>query len=327
MYEWIGSLTDDEKRLRRLQKWLKLIPRPLVAAICFIAGRILYRMLHKEKERIIRNMKDLLKGHSDKEIEGFAKKYSYNLCMTLYELLIDSANLDEIKEKRFTIMGESYLEEALSHGKGVIVFTPHFGNFFYYYWLLSHKYPCLTVASADSSELKPLYMLFKRMGCKGLDYDTTPPLELIKTLKRHLKKNGVVFLLGDFWSPSFPPARFFNRETRSPAGTAMLALESEVPVVPFYGYRVKGFQHRMIFEPPMYLHKTYAKDQRTESVNALNYFMERVVTHIPEQWFYWFNIDERWEERVKQRENKPAFAPQHEQVDLEQQADIKAMQS
>lgn len=91
------------------------------------------------------------------------------------------------------------------------------------------------------------------MGCKGLDYDGEPPLKLWRTLRKHLQQNGVVVLLGDFYRPSFPKAYLFGKETRSPAGTATLFLENETPVIPYYGYRKKGFNHQILIEPPIEL--------------------------------------------------------------------------
>ncbi|WP_051330923.1 hypothetical protein [Aneurinibacillus terranovensis] len=143
--------------------------------------------------------------------------------------------------------------------------------------------------------------MFERMGCAGLDYDTVPPIQLLRTSRRHLGANGVIVLLGDFWRPSFPMARFFDRNTRSPAGTAILAIEQQVPVVPFYGYRTRGFEHRIKFERPMFLYENFDSNERTEATNALNAVLEKIVVEKPAQWFYWFNADERWEANTVQK--------------------------
>jgi KDO2-lipid IV(A) lauroyltransferase len=109
----------------------------------------------------------------------------------------------------------------------------------------------MTVVTAQSKELRPIYMRFQKWGCMGLDYDATPPLGLMRTLRNHLLQNGVVFLLGDFFRPQFPQATMFQRITRSPGGAAALALELQVPVIPFFGHRTRGFRHRLVFHQPM----------------------------------------------------------------------------
>ncbi|WCK54879.1 lysophospholipid acyltransferase family protein [Aneurinibacillus sp. Ricciae_BoGa-3] len=295
MYKGIGKLTESEKRLHILRYSLCWMPRWLIVFFCYIAGVLLYSCAVQVRKRVLQNLSDLARNASPTQIRHYCRTYFYHLCITMYEILVDSPTLDSTKNWRFKAEEESCLEEALQHGRGAILFTSHTGNFFYYYWYLSRKYPCLTVATAGSAELRPLYLMFEQLGCKGLDYDAVPPLQLLRTLRRHLEANGVVLLLGDFWRPAFPPARFFGRNTRSPSGTAVLGIEQRVPVVPFYGFRMRGFRHVIKFEKPLYLDDMFNRHERTEATNALNRILEKTITENPAQWFYWFNADERWE--------------------------------
>ncbi len=220
----------------------------------------------------------------------------FNLCATMYELLIDSPAAQPNKSKpRFTSEGEAFLKQALSQGKGAIIFTPHTGNFFYYYWHLSQKISLHDVATAQSQELRPIYLRFEQMGCKGLDYDITPPLQMMRKLRGHLQENGVVLLLGDFYRPNFPPSTLFGKPTRSPMGAAVLALEQQAPVIPFYGCRSDGFNHKLVFGKPLHLHEEFERHQRSEATNRLNKTLEDAIALVPDQWFYWFNAEERWQ--------------------------------
>jgi lauroyl/myristoyl acyltransferase len=292
MYRWIGKWTSEDKGIRRCRFWLSLVPRPCVLLFCRLLSWTLSVTAKDFCRRVERNMGELLPVSAS--ISKRRRHYLFNVCTTLYELLVDSARLTGSQHWRFQAEGEGQLQEALALGRGAILYTPHVGNFFYYYWYLSQKYPCLTVVTAKSAELRPLYLLFQRMGCNGLDYDETPPLALVKTLRRHLAQNGVVLLMGDFWRPEFPPAQLFGRTTRLPQGAAKLALEGKVPVLLFYGYRVSGFRHRLVFAPPLFLAERYGREQAGEAMKPLHRFVELVVRKVPEQWLYWFNVDERW---------------------------------
>lgn len=298
MYQWIGKITADERLLKHIGRYIRRLPPTLIFFLCRMAGRLTYLLGGSVRYRVMCNMSELMGEKSRKDIARLCRTYFTNIFVTLYEIVFASRDLDRAGDKNFTVEGEPHLRDALGHGRGAILFTPHMGNFFYYYWYLSRKYSCLTVVTASSPELRPLYLMFREMGCRGLDYDATPPLELLRTLRSHLKNNGVVLLMGDFWRPNFPPAEFFGRLTRSPGGTAALALENRVPVVPFYGWREKGFCHRLVFEPPVLLHEKFQRQQRSEAVNELNIYMERAVARAPGQWFYWFNVDERWEVHI-----------------------------
>jgi lauroyl/myristoyl acyltransferase len=302
LYEWIGKLTENPQLIKRWAWWCGWLPRPFMLVVCRLAAMFLHVIAGRvQRERIEANLRDLLKDCSNAEAQRIRRQFFQNLVITLYEIILESHRLPGSEGWRFRVDGESHLEEALRLGRGAIVYAPHEGNFFYYYWYLCQKYPCLTIATAGSQELRPLYLHFQSMGCSGMDYDSTPPLEMMRKLKKHLAANGVVFILGDFWRPTFPQSRFFGRVTRTPEGAALLSIEQQVPVIPFYGRRERGFRHHLIFEQPLHLYASYPRTQRAEATHLLNRFMEWVIRKHPEQWFYWFNVEERWE-----REKEPA---------------------
>ncbi|WP_253957392.1 LpxL/LpxP family acyltransferase [Paenibacillus oleatilyticus] len=85
------------------------------------------------------------------------------------------------------------------------------------------------------------------------------------------------------------------RRFRPPEGASTLSIEQRVPIIPFSGWRERAWVHRMRFEAPLYLSSSFTRATRTEATNVLNRFMERVIRERPEQWFYWFNAEERWE--------------------------------
>jgi len=299
MYAWIGKLTRRETAVRRIARAFGLLPRPLVYRLGRLAGLALYRACGQAlRRRIAANLDALIGPASPRELARISRDYLTNLLLTLFEIVVEADSLPQTAKWRFQVEGEEHLQQALAAGRGAIVYTPHAGNFFYYYWYLTRRYACLTVATAGSDELRPLYVRFQSLGCPGLDYDSMPPLALYRSLKRHLAAGGVVFLLGDFWRPAFPPARWFGRDTRAPEGAAMLALELGTPVVPFYGHRLRGRQrsrHRLVFEPPLALHEEFARSERQAANDRLHAFMEQVIRQAPAEWFYWFNAEERWE--------------------------------
>ncbi|MCY9664228.1 lysophospholipid acyltransferase family protein [Paenibacillus alginolyticus] len=304
MYEWISKLTLNERRLDRIERVLRVFPIWMMSAFCSMLAFALHWAFRKGfQKRVEHNLIDLLGDMSKSSLRAISKQYVQNVVYTLYEILFLSARLEKLHASHLDVQGEEYLQEAQhrAKGKGFIVYAPHVGNFFNYYWYLTQKFDCLTVASAGSPELKPLYMKFAAMGCNGLDYDSVPPLALYRTLKKHVQSGGVIFILGDFWRPTFPLSRLFDRLTRTPEGAAMLALDHHVPVVPFYGYRVKGFKHRLVFGTPLHLYEQFersgrsGRSEREEANLLLNAFMERVIREKPSAWFYWFNVHERWE--------------------------------
>jgi len=50
--------------------------------------------------------------------------------------------------------------------------------------------------------------------------------------------------------------------------------------------------------------KEYQRHQRLEATNRVNLFLDQAVLQAPDQWFYWFNVQERWKTGVPE---KPDF--------------------
>ncbi|MED4584630.1 lipid A biosynthesis acyltransferase [Brevibacillus choshinensis] len=291
MYRWIGWLTRPE-RVRLLGRILVWIPRPFLLTLFSLGAHLFARFGGSIRHRVKENMSAILGTQAP--VQHLHRQYFYQVCLTLYELLFVSSHLPKWGHKHFCPTGEEHLQSALQLGKGAIIYAPHVGNFFFAYWYLSQRYPCLAVVTAQSEELRPLYLIMQELGCEGVDYDETPPLKLLKQLRRQLAKNGVVFLLGDFSRPAFPTGRMFGRKTPLPRGAAALALDGKVPVIPFYCRRLRGFTHQLVFSAPLLLHEQYRKDQAAEAMEQLYSFLEETVRKVPEEWLYWFNVDERW---------------------------------
>ncbi|PTX64373.1 KDO2-lipid IV(A) lauroyltransferase [Melghirimyces profundicolus] len=294
MYDWLARVTAGEGSLGKWSRRLETIPESMALPLFQSAGWVLYGYDRDLRERVRKNLGEW--GPSRRFAKQISRRYFTHLAVLLYELLCADKFLNRTGDERIAISGEHHLKETLQRGKGAILFAPHTGNFFYCYWYLSRLYPCLTVATAGSAELRPLYLRFRNMGCEGLDYDQTPPITLMKRLRNHLKQNGVVFLLGDFWRPTFQPSRLFGKPTRSPSGTAVLSIEGEIPVIPCLGTRTRDYRHQLTLYPPLHLYRRYDRTRIREAVNHLNIQLEQMIREQPEQWLYWFDVHHRWED-------------------------------
>jgi len=61
----------------------------------------------------------------------------------------------------------------------------------------------------------------------------------------------------------------------------------------------------MKFGEPILLNEQFERHEHAEATNRLNVYLEEMILKAPGQWFYWFNVDERWEMDAKQH-NCPA---------------------
>ena len=305
MYSLLRHITGQPARLARVRRWGRYIPYRLATALCWAAAGLAVLAAPALRRRLTANMRQGLPDQRPLQRLGCCVAYLANLLILLYEVMVDVQRLPAHGERRFIVDGLDHIEAARRQGRGVILFAPHMGNFFYAYWYLCQRYPCLTVGTAGSPELRPLYQAFFDMGCPGLDYDQTPPRELVSRLRDHLAGNGVVLLLGDFWRPGFPAATFLDRRSRSPQGAARLALDGGVPIIPLYGLR-QGRRHRLTLGPPRQLLADFARHERAAATNALNDWMSAAIRRHPSQWLYWISAAERWENQPAGAAERPA---------------------
>lgn len=316
MYEWIGKFAANPSLRLKLSACIRRIPLWCSAPVCRFAGLVLFICMHDIRRTIRTNMTkaNLFRNSPYARFRSFvtAAQYFLQAAFTMYELFLEAENLPHLHHertkctdyvrRRFCFEGESHLADALRSGKGAIVYAPHVGNFLYYYWAISNQTNCLAVATASNQELNFLYLTFQNKGCRGLDYDMTPPGELLGALKRHLNQGGVIYLLGDFWRPTFPTSTLFGLPNRSPVGAALLALNTEAPIIPFHGYRVKSFRHRLVFDAPLNLQEIRRNKHKAFTAQRLSDVLESMIVRTPSQWFYWFNVHERWHSTNKRRD-------------------------
>lgn len=296
MYEIIRRIASNENLITLLSRVINLMPHSIMTFTCRQAFATFKWAKPQMYNQILNNMQEILAPYySQTEIQHFCNKYYENLILTMIEILFMSSSLSSKIDSFIEVKGQYNLDLTLDSGNGALLFSSHTGNIFYYYYYLSRHYPTLAVATAMDSNLHKIYMIFHRLGCQAIDYDTANKREMLKSIKQHLSNNGIVVLFGDFWRPDFPESLMFGRTTRTLRGTAGLALNNRVPVIPFYGYRTQGFKHKIIFEKPEYLNQDFNLNQKQDATNYLNGFLEAFIITEPSQWFYWFNSHERWE--------------------------------
>ena len=110
--------------------------------------------------------------------------------------------------------GKEHLNSALKRGRGAILFLPI--PVIYFIITITYHKISLVVATALDDDLFQLYLIFHRMGCQGLDYDTTNKREMLHPSD---KAGATVFLnsiLGRFIKFIKPSQWFywFNIHTR-----------------------------------------------------------------------------------------------------------------
>lgn len=218
--------------------------------------------------------------------KGLAKGVQEHSVKNLIDCFLQ-LNHPEHAREIVTIKGVENLEDALAKGKGIIALGAHIGNF-------------VLVGARVGMEGYPFHILFRvpleeRLR-SFIDHYLVPyfhqrvipsrPKRLaVRQVLSALKKNEIVFIMGDNLKKGKVQALFFGQRVPSPRGPVSLALRSGAAVVPLYLVRNYRGEMHLIIEPeiPMTRNGSLAEDI-TRNTQHLVHYLENLIRRYPDQW-------------------------------------------
>jgi len=268
--------------LRFFAGFFQLLPLEAALACGAFIGRVAY-YCRIGKSIGYRNLKAAFRGEMPlKEMRRIARESMENFGRTAVEILRlplvdkdyyrDHADLPEV----------SRIFDALGKKKGVILLSPHFGN-----WELLH-----IVATFEGLSLKILVREQKlgRMAEYFNSLRTCRGGELIgressvKEFIRALQKGHLVAIAADQLTKSGVTVEFFGRKTPAPSGFIEIARRTGAAVLPVFDVRQGRDNHYVHILPEL---PVGGDDQQTAQ-DVQNYYriLERYIRQYPEQWLW-----------------------------------------
>lgn len=186
---------------------------------------------------------------------------------------------------RMSFNGFENVFTALGQGKGVIITTPHLGNWdFGAAWLASGGHPITAVM--EQLEPRELFDWFSghriSFGVKVIPASASAFGELAKTLVR----NEVVALVADRdIISSGVTVPFFGEAASVPQGVALLSLRTGAPIIPAAVYMLPGGGHYAVaMEPIRFTRTGRLRDDVAELTGLLVSRYESLIRAAPTQW-------------------------------------------
>lgn len=186
--------------------------------------------------------------------------------------------------------GRANLEEAYSHGRGVIIASAHSGN-----WeligptLALNGFPVVGVAQKQTNEaMDRLINELRTSSGMKITYKTG-----VRDMVNLLGQGMAIGLIMDQDAKEQGVfADFLGRPAATPAGPVSLARLKGAPIVPIFITANADGTHTLIIHPPVWLTKTADRDHdylvTTRKLNAI--IGEHIRAH-PSEWFWLHN---RW---------------------------------
>lgn len=271
----------------------RIIPKKLAMSCGSTLGKILYQTLKERREIALKNIQIAFGNCIDaKERERICIGSFVNFGKTFIEFLrfkkLNSKNIwNEV-----TVYGSENIKEALTSGKGAIVFLPHFGN-----WeLLSLVYGVLipNQAKAIAFPLK-----YDRLNAYLLQVREHLGLKIIlrknaiRATLRSLKNNEAVGFFADQNAGDQGVfIEFFGRPASSTRAPVSLALRTDSPILFSLDVRQPDDRHHVYISPPIHLKSSENVEKDIELYTAqLMKELEGYIRKYPEQWLW---IHNRW---------------------------------
>jgi KDO2-lipid IV(A) lauroyltransferase len=243
------------------------------------------------KKRVVKNLSAAFgQSYSISTKEGLAKGVQEHFVANLLDCFMQMSD-DEHAKKVIDVHGIDHLEAALRKDKGVIALGAHIGNFVLLgtrLGLEGHRFHTLFRIPPDPR----IKNLIERFLCHYHQsvIPSLPKRSAVNRILEALKRNEIVYILGDNLKKGRIEALLFGQRVPSPRGPISLALRSGAPLVPMYLIRNYEGRLNLIIEPELSIARNgnLARDIE-DNTKAVVSYLERLIRQYPDQW-NWLTI-------------------------------------
>jgi KDO2-lipid IV(A) lauroyltransferase len=278
----------------------RIIPLRVRKGLFTVLAMIYYHLSPRHRLIALHNLKSSFRGKDMADITAIANRVYRNLAVVSAEFFtIPVLNKDNIA-KLVEAVGMENCEKALKKGKGLILYSAHFGN-----WELA--------AAALSIFLRPSAAIYRRLDNAFLDELVLkvrastgniliPKERAMRQMRRILSNNEIVGIIIDqnmAWQEGVF-VDFFHRPACTTDGIAQLAMLTGAPVIPMFLLRLKGEKSRLTLGKEIDVIDTgnWDADVLINTQN-LTRVIEDIIRSYPDQWLW---VHHRWKTKPWQAE-------------------------
>lgn len=183
------------------------------------------------------------------------------------------------------IDGREHLDGALALGKGVILFSAHFGPFddvVQGFSLLGYQ---MTIPVEQLKDQRILDLMLSLRRSQGINYVSLGGSSAMRTIIQALRNNQLVLITADRAIQGESVERpFFGSTARLPIGPVLLSQRTGAPLLGIFSWRTSKTSLQAQFVP---LSLELTEEERANSdklMCGLIEIMERFIKAHPEQW-------------------------------------------
>jgi Kdo2-lipid IVA lauroyltransferase/acyltransferase len=273
----------------------RLLPMPVVLGAGTLLGSAFYLFDGGHRRLAISNLQAAFPLRSPDECAAIARGMFAHFGRLLTVLLKFSTMSPEQMLARVEFEGEDRVRAAHAEGRGVLLFTGHFG-----FWEINALVHALEIAPMsvlarplDNPLLHHLLESVRRRTGNSVIYRRGA----IRRVLRALADNQAVAILIDqhIQSTDAVIVDFFNRPAATTSALAALALRTGSPVVPVFALPQPGGRFRMVYEHAVAPPPSGDPDAIRAFTQRCTDVLEMYVRRYPDLWLWmhrrWRDVD------------------------------------
>lgn len=250
-----------------------------------------YFLGFRERIAVKENLKTIMgKSAQDGQLKQAARYVFRNFAKYLVDFFRFSKMSPVYIKKFIKLEGLSNVEDALKHGKGVIMLSAHLGNWELGAFVLGNLgYPInAVVLTHRHTKINDFFNNQRAIGkLKSIEFGAS-----LRCCYKALKNNELLALLGDRdFSNSGLPVKFCGKTVVMPKGPAVLSCRTGAVIVPTFITRNSDDTFTFTFEKPILPDAAGDRDGAVESIMERYIpILESYVTKYPGQWYVFRNF-------------------------------------
>ena len=274
---------------------VRFLPMQVVLAAGTVLGMAFHAFDRSHRRLAIQNLQAAFSLRSHDECAAIARSMFSHFGRLLMVLLKFSTMRPEQMLAHVEFEGEERVVAAHAEGRGVLLFTGHFG-----FWEIN--------ALVHALEIKPMAVLARPLD-NPLLHDLLESVRrktgnsviyrrgAIRRVLRALAENQAVAILIDqhIQTADAVYVDFFNRSAATTSALAALALRTGAPVVPVFALPQPGGRFRMVYEHPVDPPKSDDADAIRAFTQRCTDVLEMYVRRYPHLWLWmhrrWRDVD------------------------------------
>ena len=278
------------------------IPLSLRRILALFIARLAYYISMKHRLITINNLMRSFPDKPLREIICLAKESYVAFMMVVADFLdITYLNKDNLR-RLISIEGLDNYTEACKEGKGVLIFSAHFGN-----WEIGNAalaimtQPFIFIYRILDSPLLEKIITSVRASYGNVSLSKE---NAMRPMIRLLRNGGTINILIDQNVAGYEGVfvDFFGRKACTTPGLALLALHTKAPVLPVFTRRLPDGKYLLEIGKKVEIVSSGNRDADV-LINTQNFtkIIEEKIRQYPEQWFW---IHQRWKTNLCQVKQK-----------------------